>query len=130
MSTIAFTPMAFPADAARGSHAVVQRAATPRLRITRRGRAVLGALLVVPVALVLALSALSGTPAQAGSSASTASFDYITVVAGESLWELASWVAPGADTREVVADFVALNQLTTAEVQPGQRLAIPAQYSE
>ncbi len=123
MSTIAFTPTAFRTDAAHDARPL------PRLRLTRRGRAVLGALLVGPVALVLAISALNGTPAQAGSTVSTASFEHITVVAGESLWDLAAWVAPTADPREVVADFVALNQLSTTEVQPGQRLAIPAQYS-
>lgn len=117
MSTIAFTPM----HDARP---------VPRLRITRRGRAVLGTLLVVPVALALALLALGGTPAQAGSTVSTASYEHITVVAGESLWDLAAWVAPAADPRDVVADFVALNQLATTEVQPGQRLAIPAQYAQ
>lgn len=124
MSTIALTPAAHAAEGARPARPL------PRLRMTRRGRAVLGALLVAPVALALAISALSGTPAQAGSSVSTASFDHITVVAGESLWELAAWVAPEADPREVVAEFVSLNQLSTTEVQPGQRLAIPAQYAQ
>lgn len=101
----------------------------PRLRLTRRGRAVLGTLLVGPVAVALALSALSGTPAQAGSTSSAASFEYLTVAPGESLWELAGWIAPDADPREVVTQLVALNQLPSADVQPGQRIAIPAQYS-
>ena len=59
-----------------------------------------------------------------------ASFEHVTVAAGESLWELAAWIAPEADPRQVVSDLVALNQLSTTEVQPGQRLAIPLQYSE
>ncbi|MFT4285127.1 MAG: LysM peptidoglycan-binding domain-containing protein [Protaetiibacter sp.] len=101
----------------------------PRLRITRRGRVVLGALLAAPIAVALSLSAFSGQPAQAGSSVSTASFEHISVAPGESLWDLAAWVAPDADPREVVARFVELNQLQTTEVQPGQRLAIPAEYS-
>jgi len=102
---------------------------TPRLRLTRRGRIVVGAILAAPVAVVLAVSALSGAPAQAGSTVSTASFDYITVAAGESLWDLASWVAPEADPREVVSSLIELNQLESAEVQPGQRLAIPLAYA-
>ncbi|AYF96800.1 LysM peptidoglycan-binding domain-containing protein [Protaetiibacter intestinalis] len=100
----------------------------PRLRLTRRGRVVVGALLATPIAAVLAVSALS--PAQAGSTPSTASFDYITVASGESLWDLAAWIAPDADPREVVDDLVELNQLGSSHVQPGQRLAIPAVYSD
>jgi LysM repeat protein len=102
----------------------------PRLRITRRGRAVLGALLAAPLAIALAVSTLGSPPAEAGSTVSTASFEHVTVAAGESLWELAAWIAPEADPRQVVSDLVALNQLSTTEVQPGQRLAIPLQYSE
>lgn len=101
----------------------------PRLHITRRGRVVLGALIAVPVAVVMAVSALSGLSAQAGSSQSTASFDYITVAAGESLWDLAGWVAPDADPREVVASLIELNQLDSGDVRPGQRLAIPLAYA-
>lgn len=101
-----------------------------RLRLTRRGRAVVGALLAVPVAVALAVSAFSGSPAEAGSSISSASFDYISVAPGESLWDLAAWVAPEADPRDVVSQFVELNQLQTTEVQPGQRLAIPAAYAQ
>ena len=126
MSTIAFTPTSFTAT--RAADAEVHPA--PRLRITRRGRVVLGALLAAPIAVALTVSALMGTPAQAGSTASTASFDHITVAAGESLWDLAVWIAPDADPRQVVSEIVALNQLHTTDVQPGQRLAIPSQYSE
>ncbi len=114
MSAIAFTPV---------------MSTRPRLRLTRRGRVVLGALLAAPVAVALAVSALNGAPAQAGSTISTAEFAHITVAAGESLWDVAAWVAPDADPREVVAQFVSLNQLTTTEVQPGQRLAIPLAYA-
>jgi LysM repeat protein len=125
MSTIAFTPTTFTA---RSADAAVRP--MPRLRITRRGRAVLGALLVAPLAIALAVSTLGSPPAEAGSTVATASFEHVTVAAGESLWELAAWIAPEADPRQVVSDLVALNQLSTTEVQPGQRLAIPLQYAE
>ena len=101
----------------------------PRLRITRRGRLVLGALLAGPVAVALAISAFSGSPAQAGSTASTASFEYITVASGETLWDLAGWIAPEADPRDVVNALTELNQLGSTAVQPGQRLAIPTAYA-
>ena len=127
MSTFAFTPTGFPTTSRAAD--VAARPA-PRLRITRRGRTVLGALLAAPIAVALVVSALSAAPAEAGSTVSTASFDHITVAPGESLWDLAAWIAPDADPRTVVSDLVALNQLSTTNVQPGQRLAIPLAYSE
>lgn len=113
MSTIALAPVA----------------AQPRLRLTRRGRAVFGTLLAAPLAVVFAVSAFAGAPAQAGSTASTASFEYVTVASGESLWELAVWIAPESDPRDVISDLVSLNQLSSEQVHPGQRLAIPAAYA-
>ncbi len=104
-------------------------AMTPRLRLTRRGRIVFGTLLAAPLALVLAISAFSSQPAQAGSATSSATFEYVTVASGESLWELAEWIAPESDPRDVIAAIVSLNQLPTTDVHPGQRLAVPAAYS-
>lgn len=122
MSTITFP--------ATGRAVRAVRPSAPRLRLTRRGRVVVGALLAVPAAMAIVLSAFSGMPAQAGSTASSASFEHITVASGESLWDLAGWIAPDADPRTVVDALVALNQLPTTEVQPGQRLAIPAEYAD
>ena len=55
-------------------------------------------------------------------------FEYVSIAPGQSLWQLAEQVAPQADPREVVADILSLNQLRSADVQPGQELAIPLQY--
>jgi hypothetical protein len=136
MSTIAFTTAPFTTARTTTARTTGVRTAdtsarpAARLRITRRGRVVLGALLAAPIAIALAVSTLGSPPAEAGSTVSTANFDHITVAAGESLWELAAWIAPEADPRQVVSDLVALNQLPSTAVQPGQRLAIPLQYSE
>jgi LysM repeat protein len=136
MSTIAFTTAPFTTARTTTARTTGVRTAdtsarpAARLRITRRGRVVLGALLAAPIAIALAVSTLGSPPAEAGSTVSTANFDHITVAAGESLWELAAWIAPEADPRQVVSDLVALNQLPSTAVQPGQRLAIPPQYSE
>lgn len=107
---------------------------TPRvvrshLRLTRRGRAVLTTLAALPIvvgALVLTVNgggAVAGDAQQQGSS-----FDYITVPAGESLWTLAEEFAPDSDPRDVIDAIMSLNQLTSAQVQVGQRLAIPSEY--
>ncbi len=120
-----------------GSHGAFGRADGPgrtRLRITRRGRLVLSALIVSPV---LALGAVAGvnatsaiaTSAGAGSSASTVEFDYITINAGESLWQVAERIAPTSDPRDVIAEIVSLNRLASSSVEPGQRVAIPSAYA-
>jgi len=144
MSSIAFTAAPFtaaPFAAAPATERAATRSASarpasarPRLRITPRGRLVLGVLLSVGLALVLLLSGLiqpvlGEQPASAGDVVSSAGYDYISVEAGESLWDLAAWIAPDADRREVVAQLVALNQLTTTQVQPGQLLAIPTAFA-
>ncbi len=103
----------------------------PHLRITRRGRAVLTLLIAIPLAIGAAVTGVGalGAAAGTGSNGSGATFHYVTVESGESLWQVAQAVAPTADPRDVVANILSLNDLSSGEVQPGQRLAIPAQYS-
>jgi LysM repeat protein len=98
------------------------------LRITARGRAVLLALVTTPlVAIILALSLASGGATATGSTG--APLQSVTVLAGQSLWTLAEQVAPQADPREFIADVIALNGLSSAELRPGQSLQIPSAYS-
>ena len=54
----------------------------------------------------------------------------VTVEAGESLWSVAAAVAPEASTADVVADLIAVNELSSAELLPGQVLVIPARYAD
>jgi len=102
--------------------------AQPHLRITRRGRAVLTLLIAIPLSIGAAVTGLGAIGASAGTQGSTATFSYVTVEPGESLWQVAESVAPTADPRDVIASILNLNNLSSGEVQPGQRLAIPAQY--
>ena len=105
------------------------QAPLPRLRLTRRGRSVVTTL-VTGLIMSLALAfALNGGMATATTDLSTGSFDYVTVEAGQSLWQLAESLAPAADPRDVISDIVRLNQLQSSVVHPGDRLAIPAAYS-
>jgi LysM repeat protein len=57
------------------------------------------------------------------------SFAQVTVEGGESLWQVASEIAPTKDPRDVVSDLVRLNNLPSAEVAAGQTLAVPEKYS-
>jgi LysM repeat protein len=128
MTVIAFPGTSFPRVTSPA------RTTQPRLRLTSRGRLVFGALAAIPIAMVLtivginasdaAATQLSGTQAPASND-----FTYVSIAPGESLWQLASQIAPQADPDEVVADILALNQLRSADVQPGQELAIPLEYT-
>lgn len=103
--------------------------AVPRLRLTKRGRAVLTTLAALPLIVAALVFGLNGGMATATSTTSATAFQYVTVEAGQSLWQLALQVAPSADPREVISDVVHLNQLSSPDVQVGQRLAIPLRYS-
>ncbi|TFC00440.1 LysM peptidoglycan-binding domain-containing protein [Cryobacterium adonitolivorans] len=103
---------------------------TSHLRLTRRGRAVFTTLAAVPLVLGAIVITVNGGMAAAEGTAGigAAAFDYVTIEAGQSLWQLAESVAPSQDPRDVIADIVNLNQLSSEAVQPGQRLALPADY--
>ena len=101
----------------------------PRLRITRRGRAVITTLVSLPLIILALTVALNGGGATATATLGSGAYDYVTVQAGQTLWQLAATVAPAEDPREVMSRLVRLNQLDGSDVQPGQRLAVPTEYS-
>jgi nucleoid-associated protein YgaU len=102
----------------------MDQAATTTLRITRRGRVVLSALLALPI---FAATLFLATPgAQAGASAGEVTT--YTVLAGESLWDIAGEIAPDEDPRAVIDKIRHTNSLSGAEVFPGQTLVLPAGY--
>jgi hypothetical protein len=100
-----------------------------RLRITRRGRRVVGAAVALGAAGIVAAGLLLGPGAVASDQAADVSFAQVTVEGGESLWQVASEIAPTKDPRDVVSDLVRLNNLPSAEVAAGQTLAVPEKYS-
>lgn len=105
-----------------------------RLRLTRRGRVVLGALGTVIAAALLALVAFLASPeavASGGSSASTGDqFSYVVPQAGETLWGLAEELDPQSDPRDLVSEIVQLNQLDGSGLQAGDPIAVPLRYSK
>jgi len=104
-------------------------APAPRLRLTKRGRAVLTTLAATPLVIAALFFALNGGGAVASLESTTASFDYVTVASGQSLWDVAESVAPGTDPRDVIDSIVRLNQLESADVFAGQQLAIPLEFA-
>jgi hypothetical protein len=118
MTTIGF-PTVAPVLSATGA---------PRLRITARGRAVLLGIVATPLVILALVFGLNAGGAVATQEGASDTFSYVTVESGQSLWDIAADVAPGADPREFAAQVVSLNQLDSGVLQPGQQLAIPHQY--
>lgn len=101
-----------------------------RLRLTRRGRLVIGLLISLVIVAALALATLfAATGAQASLDERAVEFTYVSVQPGDSLWGLAGRLAPAADPRDVIDDIMRLNQLDSANVVNGQQLAIPLEYT-
>ncbi|WP_394280267.1 LysM peptidoglycan-binding domain-containing protein [Microbacterium sp.] len=117
MSTITITP--------------VRPAVTTRLRLTVRGRRVLAAVASVPAVVALVISIVSGGGALASGEqgAPSGSFETVTVLPGDSLWSIAEAIAPSHDPRDVIDDIMSLNALSSAAVDAGQSLAVPAEYT-
>lgn len=102
-----------------------------RIRITRRGRIVLGTLITVLVLSLLGVAAMFGaTRAVASNEAGGADFGYVIVQPGESLWSVATSLDSSADPRDVIAEIIRLNQLEGSEVQAGQPIAVPLRYGD
>lgn len=100
----------------------------PKLRITKRGRAVLLFLVALPLVVAAFLFATNGGGATATLEGSNVPFQFVTVEPGESLWQVAETIAPSSDPRDVIDAIVKLNALDSADVAAGQQLAIPPQY--
>jgi Tfp pilus assembly protein FimV len=96
-----------------------------RHRLNAKGRRFVRQATVLIVATTAAISFFSGQAATAGSTAVKANFTYVTIHSGESLWQLAAQLAPNQDRRDWIAKVVDLNALTSADVVPGQRIALP-----
>jgi len=96
---------------------------TGTFRITRRGRVVLATVIALPVLVVSLFLATPGALAESSSAPDT--HEYVTVLAGDTLWTIAESVAPESDPRDVVHEIMTLNQLSSAALVPGQEIAIP-----
>lgn len=102
-----------------------------RLKLTRRGRTVFGALATLAVTSLLVVGAMfTGAQAVASAEQTRSDFGYVIVQPGESLWQVASVLDPSADPRDLVAEIVRLNQLEGSGVQAGQPIAVPLRYAD
>lgn len=123
MSTIAAFPVGVRRSAARRT---VADRTTVRLRITRRGRLILTALvfLLALTLAALATSALDAPMALAGSSGEDSVT--ITVAPGDTLWDYADQYAPeGTDPRDYVLLVERENDLTSERLVAGTTIELP-----
>jgi LysM repeat protein len=95
--------------------------------MTTRGRAVLLTLVATP--LVIAALAFGINAGGATATSSSTPLAKITVVNGETLWAVAKQLAPNSDPRDVIADIMSVNNLSSADIYPGEHLSIPSKYT-
>lgn len=100
-----------------------------RPRLTRRGRLTIVASLVLLLFGAFSLGRAGTTEASTGASTQAspqAQVEVVTVAPGETLWAVATRIAPGVDPRAVVDQIREINDLSSAELQVGQQLLLPA----
>jgi hypothetical protein len=100
------------------------------LRLTKRGRAVVGGLSVAALALVVFLLSLALGGGALASNHGAAGSPYqgmrqVVVQPGQTLWTLAAQAEPGADPRVVIPQIVSANALAGATIFPGEQLWVP-----
>jgi nucleoid-associated protein YgaU len=102
-----------------------------RIRLTRRGRIVVGTLAAIGVAatssaiwLAIAGHAQAASYVDAGQRAD-ASVQRVVVGQGQTLWGIATHADPSADPRVVIAEIIDLNSLSGTAIQVGQVLLVP-----
>ena len=101
------------------------------LRFTTRGRQAMRLLRTMVCALVIVGGAFFvatqsfSAPAGAETEVIGLAAEAVVVGVGESLWAVAVDLGIDRDTRDVVADIVDINHLSSPVVHPGQTLDVP-----
>lgn len=98
-----------------------RRSRRQRARVTGRGRVLL---VLMVSALLLAAFSLGRVSTNAASDG-PAKPAQVTVHAGETLWDVATRIAPKHDPREIVAQLQRLNHLSGPQLVAGQVLLVP-----
>lgn len=98
------------------------RPAPMPLRFTRRARLLALLLAGLGLCAVLALALVNATPDGNGLADAPSS---VLVGPGDTLWQIATEIAPGQDPLTVIGRIRAANGLGSAPLHPGQLLSIP-----
>ena len=107
-----------------------QRSARPAqpeavpIRLTTRGRFVL--VLLASFLILGTWLTVGGGSADASTEQGIAVGGTVVVQPGESLWSIATELAPHSDPRDMIIRIRDMNNLGSSHVYPGQSLAVPA----
>jgi LysM repeat protein len=102
--------------------AVAVHPMTPKRRARlARTLFVLSALSLVMAGMVFNQSAVATDQPNTGAN----TFNYISVMPGDSLWDLAETYAEGQNQQDWIAEVILLNNLSSATLATGDRLALP-----
>jgi LysM domain-containing protein len=93
------------------------------LRLTRRGRLVVF-LTFLAAALAVGVFALSGAATGSGERGQPVPVTMVQVESGDTLWSIATRVAPGEDPRDLIDEIEELNALN-GSLPVGERIAVP-----
>ncbi|HZV27130.1 MAG TPA: LysM peptidoglycan-binding domain-containing protein, partial [Acidothermaceae bacterium] len=107
-----------------GSRSATKSLTAGHIRLTRRGR--LALLLAAVLCMLLGFSLGSTLSSTAGSVSPPAASHNIVVQPGQTLWGIATQVAPHADPRATVQQIIVLNHLASTGVQAGETLSVPS----
>jgi nucleoid-associated protein YgaU len=93
------------------------------VRLTRRGRIVVGVVGFLAALVLMVGVTVIGSPALVAADASATQSH--TVRAGETLWSIAAASAGSGDVQAVLFEIRRLNDLATSQIVPGQVLQVP-----
>jgi LysM repeat protein len=82
---------------------------------------VLSALTLMVAGLIFNQSAVATDQQLTG----TKTFNYVSVMPGDTLWELAEVYAEGKNQQDWIAEVILLNNLSSATLSTGDKLALP-----
>ena len=103
--------------------AVINR---PQFRLSRKARLVRTAvLLALVITGVNQFGQFSGAQATNESATNIGSVHYVSVRSGDTLWSMAQRLAPNTDPRDWIDRVTVMNNLGTAGIWAGQRIAVP-----
>ena len=113
----------------RAGPAAVRYTGPAPLRLTDRGRLVVGVLAVLGAVAVAGLVWLAAARAQTTSQMphvhGTQGMTRVVVGPGQTLWSIASRVDPSSDPRVIIQEIVTDNALSSTTIQVGQVLWVP-----
>jgi LysM domain len=100
------------------------------LRLTRRGRLVVGVLAAILAAVVITLVGMAAPGGAQAANHGRAGAGYqgmrqIVVQPGQTLWSIASRAEPSADPRLVISQIMAANSMTSSAIVAGELLWVP-----